>query len=122
MRREETWVALSHAFLDDEIDCSLIADIPLSRLKQIFFNEVAPYCGPHMLSVTPPTFEGFDNEELIASIRSKLTRGQSSPLDRILQKGRILFYQWFFREVWRSVTTKLTEYKKSLVTGGKPYR
>jgi hypothetical protein len=55
-QREAIWVALSNAFLDDDIDYNRLAGASPAQLEQIFFNEVALYCGPQMLSVIPPTF------------------------------------------------------------------
>ena len=66
--REDIWEALSDAFIDNEVHYEFIArrvaGIPRDQRKQILYTEVAPQCGPNLLTVIPPIWSGFDRRDL----------------------------------------------------------
>jgi hypothetical protein len=110
-RREEIWYALSDAFVDCEEEYDFIvrrvADVDVAQLEGIFFNEVAPYCGPNLLTPIPPIWQGFDRDALVAGIREMLTRAQGSWFDGIRHKWFVAFCRRYFRNTWKSLSAKL---------------
>lgn len=108
-RREDIWVALSNVFIDDPVDYSRIEDVAPAKLEKIFFDEVMLYCGPQMLSVTPPTFEGFDRSEMIASIWKKLKTDRNSTFARLSKMVSKIFLRWFFRNEWKVIASELAK-------------
>lgn len=112
-RREEVWGALSEVFVDNEIDFALIAsqvaDVDLFELEQIFFNEVAPHCGPNLMSAIPPVWSGFDCNELASGIRTMQARNRSSLLARLRHKGFVAYCRRYFRHEWEALAAALTK-------------
>lgn len=110
-QREDVWDALSDAFVDNEIDYRYIArrivGVPVAELKQIFFTEVAPYCGQNLLTVIPPIWAGFDRQRLIHNIRAMQARSGRCLLSRIRKQGSIAFCRICFRGIWAQIEAEL---------------
>jgi hypothetical protein len=107
--REQLWVNLAKAFIDDDVDYDSLSDIDPAELKDILFKEVALYCGAQMLSTTPPTFEGFDEDEMIADIHEKLSKRDSSFLSRLVYFAKVNFYRLNYNYVWNSIAKNLPQ-------------
>ncbi|GHU11964.1 hypothetical protein FACS1894185_6010 [Betaproteobacteria bacterium] len=110
-RREEIWYALSGAFVDNEVDYSLIArqvnDANHVQVKEIFFTEVAPYCYPNLMTAIPPIWSCFPRDDLISGIREKLANAQNHLIARLRYKGFVVFCRWYFRKEWQSIAAEL---------------
>ena len=115
-RREEIWASLSDVFIDNEIDYSYIAtqvaDVDLPLLKEIFFNEVAPCCGPNLMCVIPPIWAGFCPKELAKDIRTMQIRNSCSRVARLRHKGFVVFCRWYFRSDWNTLATEVEKRRK----------
>jgi TPR repeat protein len=105
--REEIWDELSHVLVDEDVDYRKFININPAQLKYIFFNEMLLYCGPLMLSTTPPMGEGFSQEEMVAYIRAELERNKKSIIARFFHKVLVLLFHWFFKECWKEVSDEL---------------
>lgn len=103
--REDIWEALSEVFIDNEVDYSLVAravaGVPLAELERIFFEEVAPYCGPNLLSPVPPVWSGFSREPLVAAIRGRIERVRASRLAAWRHRLWVLCVRRIFAAQWR---------------------
>ncbi|MDR1662131.1 MAG: hypothetical protein LBR95_06865 [Azoarcus sp.] len=108
-RRGDVLAALSEVFLDEDIDyvtvAKRVADIDLAQLKEIFFNEVAPYCGPNLMTVAPPVWGGFDRQKLLEEIDAMHKRNQNSFIANLRHKGFVAFCRFYFRNDWNEVAT-----------------
>jgi hypothetical protein len=116
-RREDIWEALSDVFVDNEIDhmsiAGKVAGVDPARLEEIFFTEVAPYCGPNLMTPIPPVWAGFSREPLVEGIQEKLERIRHSPIARLRHKGWVFFCRWYFRKEWRAIAAGLETCKES---------
>jgi hypothetical protein len=83
------------------------AGVDPARLKEIFFTEVAPYCGPNLMTPIPPVWAGFSRKPLIEGIREKLERIRRSPIDWLRYKGFVVFCRWYFRKEWQAIAAEL---------------
>jgi hypothetical protein len=112
-RREEVWYALSEAFIDDEVDYAWIADkigeIDKDRLRQIFFEEVAPYCGPNLMTAIPPIWAGFDREKLVAVIHEMISKNDKSVIAKLRHKTFVIYLRLYFGSVWHAIESKLVD-------------
>lgn len=112
-RREEVWEALSEAFVDNEVDYGRIADqvagIDSGELEAIFFTEVAPHCGPNLMSPVPPVWTGFDRRELADGIRAMQQRSQNSVFAQLRHKGFVAYCRWYFRAEWKMIAAALAK-------------
>jgi hypothetical protein len=110
-RRKEIWVGLSDVFVDNETDYDYISrkvgDINIDQLKEIFFNDVAPICGPNLMTVIPPIWYPFDKDELANDIREMQERNRNSLIARIKHKLAVAFYHLRFAGYWRDVVIEL---------------
>jgi len=108
-QREDIWCALSDVFVDTEVDyegvAKRVADIDPDQLKEIFFTEVAPYCGSNLLVPIPPIWAGFARESLVNGILEELKLNRHSLSARV----RFAFYRWQFREDWERVAAELAK-------------
>jgi hypothetical protein len=113
-RREEVWCALAD-FLDDErIDYRLLSGVDIEQLEEIFFSEVAFYCGPYYMSVTPPMGEGFFHNDVIEKISAIRERRKNSIIARVMQKILLLYWRNFFKEEWKKLVKGLEEHRYEL--------
>jgi len=112
-RREEVWESLSEVFVDNEVDYERIAknvaDIGLDNLKKIFFEEVAPYCGPNLMSPIPPIWSDFDKEKLPFGIRAMKSKNRRSVITNMRYEDFVVFSRFYFRKEWLAIETKLVE-------------
>ena len=112
-RREDVWEALSDAFIDNEVHYEFIArqivGVPVAELKEIFFTEVAPYCGQNLLTVIPPIWAGFDRQSLVENIHAMQARGRRCLLSRWRMRCSIAFCRVCFRGIWARIETELGE-------------
>ena len=110
-RREDAWEALSDAFIDNEVDYEFIArritGIPTAELKEIFFTEVAPQCGPNMLTTIPPIWAGFDRQSLANCIHEMQQKNRESPSARIRHRITVALYRRLFRRIWARIELEL---------------
>ncbi|WP_018914530.1 hypothetical protein [Thiomonas sp. FB-6] len=106
-QREDVWEALSDAFIDNEVHYEFIArriaGIPKAELQEIFFNEVAPQCGPNLLATIPPIWAGFDKESLAKCIRDMLQNNRRSRWARIRHRITVALFRRRFRRVWERI-------------------
>jgi hypothetical protein len=116
-RREDVWEALSEAFVDNEVDYAFIAGrvagVDPARLEEIFFTEVAPYCGPNLMTPIPPVWAGFSRKPLIEGIREIPERIRRSPIAWLSHKGFVIFCRWHFRKDWRAIAAELETCKEN---------
>ena len=109
--REDVWEALSNAFIDNEVHYEFIArrivGVPVAELKEIFFTEVAPYCGQNLLTVIPPIWAGFDRQRLVENIRAMQARGRRCLLARWRMRCAIAFCRIHFRGIWAQIEAEL---------------
>ncbi|MGE5385430.1 MAG: hypothetical protein ACM3SV_06010 [Betaproteobacteria bacterium] len=116
-RREDVWEALSDVFVDNEIDYSYIAaqvaDVDVRQLEEIFFNEVAPHCGPNLMSTIPPVWSGFDRRELANGIRAMQARNRDSLIARLRHKGFVVYCRRQFSGEWKTLIAALSSYHES---------
>ena len=119
---EDIWEALSDAFIDNEVHYELIArrvaGIPREQRKQIFYTEVAPQCGPNLLTVIPPIWSGFDRRDLAESIREMLERNRHSALARFKHRITVALLRWHFRCIWEELEVELN--KKAAAASDSP--
>ena len=110
-RRADVWEALSDAFIDNEVHYEFIArriaGIPNAELREIFFNEVAPQCGPNLLTTIPPIWAGFDRESLAQCIREMLQNNRRSRWARIKHRITVALFRRRFRRVWERIEWEL---------------
>ncbi len=110
-RRQDVWEALSDAFIDNEVNYEFIArrvvGVPVADLKEIFFTEVAPQCGPNLLTTIPPIWAGFDRESLSTCIREMQQRNRRSPSARIRHRITVALFRRFFRRTWARIELEL---------------
>jgi len=109
--RELIWEVMSEFFVDTEIDydreVQRLTSFPRRTLREIFFREVAPVCGPNFLTPVPPVWEGFDPVELKRAINDLLARRSRSVARRMLCEANISFYRIWFRDLWKQVEAAL---------------
>ncbi|MDR1708454.1 MAG: hypothetical protein LBS70_01905, partial [Candidatus Accumulibacter sp.] len=91
------------AFADVNYAYDKLLDEDLELLEKIFFDEVLLYCGPAMLTTTPPIGEGFDKDEVIKDLKLKLSNGKKGILSRLWQKVLLDFYRWTFKSDWERI-------------------
>lgn len=117
-RREDLWEALSDLFIDNEVDYAAIArqvaGEPLPELERILFEEVAPYCGPNLLTPVPPVWSGFSRESLVAGIRARLQRIRVSRFAALRHRCLVRYLRWQFAAEWRQLRDALA------ANGGRP--
>lgn len=108
-RREEVWEALSDAFVDKEVDyesiAKVVADVDPVELREIFFTEVAPHCGPNLMSPVPPVWTGFDRKALAQGIVDMQTRNRESLIARIRHRTFVCYLRHRFRDEWSAIET-----------------
>jgi hypothetical protein len=102
--REMVWQVMSEFFVDNEIDydywAGKIAHFPLTILKEIYFHEVAPVCGPNVLTPVPPIWLTFDTELVINEIRKNLSRRNQSTMYRLRYNINVLYYRAACHSFW----------------------
>jgi hypothetical protein len=105
--RELIWVVMSEFFVDNEIDydreVARISRFPTNVLKDIFFREVAPVCGPNMLTPVPAVWAGFDSDWIVSQINSLLSARERSLICRISYETNVLYYRLRLSDVWSEV-------------------
>ncbi len=109
--REEQWYEPSELFVDNEIcwrgivrDC---VKYDLSFLRQVFFEEVAPYCGPNLCITIPPVWSAFDRNELVAGIRHALAWSKASLWQRCMREAAVCMYRLRFLSRWKALAVRL---------------
>jgi len=109
--REVIWCVMSEYFVDNEIDfrheASRLNAFPQDTLREIFFREVAPVCGPNLMTPAPPIWTGFDERWLVHEIRGMLADRSKSHVTRIAYEIRVLYYRFRLAGLWRSIETSL---------------
>jgi predicted phosphoadenosine phosphosulfate sulfurtransferase len=110
-QRQAIWEGLSDVFVDNEINYDYIAwkvgDVAINLLEEIFFNEVAPVCGPNAMEVIPPVWACFDPEDLAKCIREMQMRNQKSLFARLKHRIAVKFYRLRFGGYWKEVVAEL---------------
>ena len=113
-RREEVWVVLSDIFVDNEVDyewiASEVADVNPDLLEEIFFKEVAPYCGPNLMSAIPAIWDFFDPDELVSGIREKLAKTKKSWIANLRYKCFVPLCRLHFKYAWKKLSARLAEH------------
>ena len=109
--QEALWLALSDLFVDSIVywravvrDC-LPYDIALVR--EIFFTEVAPVCGPNLMAPIPPVWSGFNAESLFASIDELKAGPRKNVWFRFWYCLTLSFFRWQTRKIWKSLEWRL---------------
>jgi len=115
IRREEIWYVLSGTFVDNEVDyddiAGQVADVDIDQLKEIFFAEVAPYCGPNLMDAIPIVWSGFSRKPLCDGIKEKLEQPRHSWIAWIRYKGFVAFCRCYFMGTWKSIKNALDKRK-----------
>lgn len=113
--RETIWEIMSEFFVDNEIDydhwAGKISQYPLPVLRDIYFSEVAPVCGPNLLTPVPPVWQGFDTESVAGQIRENLSRRCHSLPFRLKYDTSVLFYRIACRMFWKPVEQAIMRLK-----------
>lgn len=104
---EDVWYELAKAYAGQDFDRDKLSVCDQEQLKAIFFQDVAPYCAPFLLSITPTVYEGFFRDELIPGIRAFQERGRNAFLARFWQKIQALWYNSTFKEGWERIAPAL---------------
>lgn len=110
-RQKEIREALSEAFVDNEVDYAFlargVAGVPLGELENIFFTEVAPHCGPNLMSAIPPVWAGFDRERLALGIRAMQARAARSTWGRLRHRLAVAFCRRRFGRLWDEIEAEV---------------
>lgn len=105
--REAIWEIMSEFFVDNEIDydywAQKISKYPIHILKDIYFNEVAPVCGPNVLTPAPPIWQCFDAESVVKEIKANLSKRRDSFFYRMRYDADVLFYRVACHSFWTPV-------------------
>jgi hypothetical protein len=113
--REKIWRVMSEFFVDNEIDYDYwtekIAQFSIEELKEIFFSEVAPVCGPNVLTPVPPVWLSFDTDWVVSEIRSNLSRRDRSLLYRMHYDTNVIYYRIRCREFWAEVESGIIRHR-----------
>lgn len=121
--REFIWKVMSEFFVDNEIDydywAAKIERFPLDTLKEIFFAEVAPVCGPNVLTPVPPVWLGFDTQWAISEIRSRLSRRRNSLIYRLRYDTNVLYYRIRCRDIWDEIESAVLRRRANHSEAGK---
>jgi hypothetical protein len=114
-RREKIWEKLSDLFVDTETCYEWIipevVDVDPDLLKEILYNEVAPYCAPNFMTVIPPVWTGFAAASLVSGIREILENSRKSRFAMLKYKVSVAFYRLWFKWIWKEFSAGLTKYK-----------
>jgi hypothetical protein len=114
---EDVWEALSDVFVDNEVDYPHIAerivDVDHSLLKEIFFKDVAPHCGPDAMSNIPEIWEGYSKKKLAEGIREMKTRNEKSFISRLRYICFVAFCRFYFSDEWGKILTELNKLQQS---------
>lgn len=109
--REDVWEALSEIFVDNEVDFAAVAravaGVPRAELERIFFEEVAPFCGPNLMTPVPPIWTGFSREPLVAGIRAQCARVSASRLAAWRHRLWVRCLRRIFATEWRTLRDNL---------------
>lgn len=110
---EEVWEALSEVFVDNDVDydriAEVVADVNPAELQEIFFTEVAPHCGPNLMSAVPPVWTGFDRQVLAKGIREMQARNRESLIARLRHKAFVRYLRMHFRNEWQAIEAALAK-------------
>jgi len=105
--REHVWTTLAELFVDSKVDYAYCAEklrgYPTDELKDIFFSEVAPVCGPNLLSPVPPIWSGFNDEWVVSEIHRRRQRQQSSLVFRMSHRALVLYLRLRLGAVWSEI-------------------
>ncbi|WP_414448821.1 hypothetical protein AB4851_05800 [Burkholderia sp. 22PA0099] len=108
---EFVWAVMSEFFVDNEIDydaeAARLARFPFDALRTIFFEDVAPVCGPNLLTPVPPVWLGFDTSTLVAEIRARRARRERSLTHRLRHRAAVLYYRLALADTWKTVAAAL---------------
>lgn len=122
--REFIWQVLSEFFVDSEINCDYWADkishFPLDLLKDIFFREVVPVCGPNVLTSIPPVWTAFDTDWVVSKIKENLTKRENSLMYRMRYDAYVIYYRIRCHDFWSDVENAITRSRAKQVAAGKP--
>ncbi|EPF74636.1 hypothetical protein F945_01403 [Acinetobacter rudis CIP 110305] len=111
MNIEDLWFSLSDLFVDNEIDCKLIADQILDydaeTIEFHLFYNVAPVCSLNLEQMIPTIWAGFSKDELIKDIQ---VRGISSR-NQITWKKKLAakLYKFKYRKDWELLKSFLKD-------------
>ncbi|TKC91068.1 hypothetical protein FAZ69_06785 [Trinickia terrae] len=115
--KERIWATMAEFFVDNEIDydyhAAKICAYPLQDLKEIFFREVAPVCGPNILTPIPPVWLSFDDEWVVREVKELLSKCRKSPLFRIRHELNVLYFRATLRHIWPEVEQAIKRQKDS---------
>jgi hypothetical protein len=115
--RENIWVTMAECFVDNEIDydhqAAALRRYPLNTLKEIFFREVAPVCGPNLLAPVPAIWSGFDDESVVREIREMLIRRRESRLFRVRHELKVSYLRLRLGDVWSNIEQAIGRQQKS---------
>ncbi|WP_206130607.1 hypothetical protein [Burkholderia sp. Ac-20379] len=109
--REFVWAIMSEFFVDTEIDydaeAAKLARFPEDALRTIFFEDVAPVCGPNLLTPIPPIWLGFDTRALVAAIHLQRAKCERSLTSRLRHRAAVCYYRLRLGGVWKDVAAAL---------------
>jgi len=122
--RELIWQVLSEFFVDNEVDgdhwAGKISRFPLDTLKEIFFREVVPVCGPNVLTPIPPVWTAFDTDWVVSQITKNLAKRESSLIYRMHYDAYVIYYRIRCRDRWLDVENAITRNRAKPLAAGKP--
>ncbi len=106
--RAKIRLALSDAFVDNEVDYESIArrtqNYDRAEVKNIFFSEVAPACHSNLESPLPSIWLCFDSESLETEIESDLKKRQESYFHRKKDELLILWLRYRYQYIWEAIS------------------
>lgn len=109
--REHIWAVMSEFSVDNEIDyegeAKRLSGFPIVSLKTIFFREVAPVCGPNLLTPALPVWAGFNLQEAVRKIDALMDRNRRLILAAFMYEAVVIFYRLRFHGIWRDVRAAL---------------
>ena len=103
---EKLYISLSFLFVDTEPDYEsihqVVSNFRFDVVKTAFFEFVGPFCYKNIISPVPPVWTMFDEDDLLADIRTRKNNYHSI-------KNRILrcFLHFYLSGLWAEFTQQL---------------
>lgn len=105
--QQAIWMVLSDLFIDNEVDYNHIAEqvvsVPIDRLEQMLFYEVAPICMSNLLVPTPSVYAHFDEDYVIPEIEMHLEKMLEDKMYQYKINLKVKLYKVFLRQDWSKI-------------------
>lgn len=109
--RETVRVALSDAFVDNDVDYKAIAKAVSQfnwiDVEEIFFSEVAPVCDSNLSTPAPQIWTAFEPVSLNMAIEKMLAARRDSFWTRQKDKVLVQRLRHKYADIWKSILQNL---------------